>query len=480
MDVEAATLTKNPAAEGEAAGRERPAQGTPVDWNAPLTGAMFAFLVPLLLSNAVQGLSSTVSSILVGRYIGVAGLAAISAFFPVMFFLISFLIGLTSGGTVLVGQAFGAGRMDRVRAVAGTTLSFTFLSGVAVSVIGALFAPKILVFMGTPANILAQAESFARIAFLAPAFLFLFFAYSAFLRGIGDSNTPFYFLVVNTVLGAAVTPALIFGWAGLPRAGLNGAAWAMSVAPLLTLALLLAHLHRVRHPLRFDRDMVRHLRIDGRILAAMLKIGIPTAIQMVAVSLSEIAVVSLVNRFGSNATAAYGAYYQVANYVQMPAISLGMTASIFGAQAIGAGRQDRLAEVVRSAMRLNLAIGGALVTLSYLFAGEILSLFLAPGAAFRIAHGLLMITLWSYLVFGAASIFGGIMRASGVVLWPTALTIVSIWLVEIPTAYLLSRQIGIDGVWIGYSAAFVSSLVLQYGYYRLFWVGRQHRRMIEA
>lgn len=462
-------------------GARRAYQGSaPVDWNAPLPGVMFAFLIPFIVSNGLQGLSSTVSSILIGRYVGVEGLAAVSGFFPVLFFLISFVFGLGAGSTVLIGQAFGAGRMDRVREVAGTTLSATFLIGVIVSAIGAIFAPALLGFIGTPPNVLEQAVSFSRIAFLGPPLVFLYFTYSGFLRGIGDSKTPLWFLVVNTALGIVLTPALMFGWAGLPALGLVGSAWAFNSAAALTVVLILMYLHRIHHPLRLDREMVEHLKIDFGILAAILKIGIPTAVQMVMVSLSEIAVVGMVNRFGSDATAAYGAYYQVANYVQLPAMSLGMSVSIFGAQAIGAGRLDKLREVIRSGMLLNALVGGGLVGLAYLFAGNVLGWFLTDANAFHIAYRLLMITLWSYLVFGAASVLGGIMRASGVVLWPTVLSISAVWGVEIPLAYGLSRQIGVEGIWIGYSAAYVAILALQYGYYSLFWKGRRHERLIQT
>lgn len=460
--------------------RGRPRGPRPVDWDGPLPRIMFAFLVPLLASNAIQGASGTVTSILIGRYLGVEALASVAAFFPVFFFLISFIFGLGAGSTVLIGQAFGAGDMERVRKVAGTTLTFSFALGIVASALGTLFAPSILAFIGTPAEILDRASAFARVAFLAPVLFFIFFMYSNFLRGIGDSRTPLWFLAVNSALGIATTPPLMFGWFGLPALGLLGAAWSFPLSGGITLVLLLLYLRATGNPLKPDRDLVAKLRIDWGILRTMLGIGVPTALQLVMVSLAEIAVVTLVNGFGAEATAAYGAYYQVANYVQLPAISLGATVSIFGAQAIGAGRTDRLEGVIRAGLMLNAAVGGVLVALAYIFSSDVLRLFLTDETAFAIALRLLMITLWSYLVLGGSNIFAGIMRASGVVLWPTVLFIVSIWGVELPLAYFLSRHIGIDGVWIGYSSAYVANLAFQYGYYALFWRGREHRRLQAA
>jgi len=162
----------------------------------------------------------------------------------------------------------------------------------------------------------------------------------------------------------------------------------------------------------------------------------------------------------------------------MPAISLGIAVSIFGAQAIGAGRFERLHRVIGAGIALNFVIGGVLVIFCYLFATDILGWFLTDRETLRVAHRLLMITLWSYLVFGGTSVLTGIMRASGDVFWPTVLSIFSIWAVEIPVAYILSQRIGIDGIWVGYAMAFAAGFLLQYGYYRAFWQSKRHERLI--
>jgi Na+-driven multidrug efflux pump len=191
---------------------------------------------------------------------------------------------------------------------------------------------------------------------------------------------------------------------------------------------------------------------------------------MVMVSLSEIAVISFVNRFGSSATAAYGAVNQIVSYVQFPAISIGITSSIFGAQSIGAQRIDRLSKIVRAGVTLNYVIGGILITIVYLLAHEILSLFVTDPATLDIARGLLSITLWSYVIFGNTSVLSGMMRASGSVLWPTTIQICTIWGVEVPVAFVLSHgPLGLRGVWIAYPIAFTVALALQSAYYFAFW-----------
>ncbi|CAH0119290.1 Multidrug export protein MepA [Paenibacillus sp. CECT 9249] len=432
---------------------------------------MIMFLIPLLLSNVLQSIGQLVGSIVVGRYLGVDALAAISAFFPLFFLLVSFAIGVGSGSSILIGQAYGARNEERLKAILGTTLTFTFILGLALAIVGGIFTWDILRLVGTPDNIIQVSVHYARIMFWSLPVMFLYFVYTTCMRGTGDSKTPFYFLIVSTVLNVALLPLLIFGWLGLPKLGIYGAAYASVISTVLTFVVMLIYLRYKKHMLQFDASVRSKLRLDWGLMKLLLRIGIPSSISMILVSLSEIAVIAFVNRYGSDATAAYGAVNQVASYVQMPAISLGITVSIFAAQSIGGNQLDRLKQVIRAGILLNYIFGGVLILFVYLFAQNILSLFLTSEYTVEIAHRLLMITLWSYLIFGHAQLIAAIMRASGTVLWPTVFGIVSIWLVEVPVAYFLSfhTDLGIDGIWIGYPAAFLVSLVLQYAYYRLSW-----------
>jgi putative MATE family efflux protein len=330
----------------------------------------------------------------------------------------------------------------------------------------------------TPPDILHDCAVYSRIVFMWLPMLFPYFAYATFLRGTGDSKTPLYALIVATVLSAVLIPAFILGWAGLPRLGIAGAAIAGYIANATSFIALLAYLLYRNHPLQFDFEMLRDMRIDWVLLKSVVRIGVPTGLQTIMVALAEIAVISFVNRFGSDATAAYGAVNQIVGYVQFPAMSIGISASIFGAQSIGARRNDKLGSVVRSGVALNYIIGGFIILLSYVFAWNILGWFITQPRPLNIAHELLMITLWSYALFGNSAVLSGIMRSSGTVLWPTAINIFAIWGVEVPAAYILMHRFGIDGVWMGYPIAFGIGLALQFAYYELVWKKKQHERLI--
>lgn len=446
----------------------------------PIWKSMSMFLVPLLLSNVLQSVGQLFGMVVVGRWLGVNDLAAISAFFPLFFLLVSFVIGIGSGSSILIGQAFGAKNEDRLKAIVGTTLTFTFIIGVVLAIIGSIFAMDIMRLMGTPENIIEISVHYARILFISMPVLFLYFAYTTFMRGTGDSKTPFYFLIVSTALNMILLPILIFGWLGAPKLDVYGAAYASVISTVITFIVMLLYLKKKNHPLQLDSTVRKYLRMDGELLKLLLRLGIPASINMILVSLSEIAVIAFVNRYGSDATAAYGVVNQVASYVQMPAVSLGITVSIFAAQSIGANQFDRLQKVVKVGIIMNYVIGGVLIALIYLFSRDILSLFLTSQTTIEIAHSLVMITLWSYLIFGHAQIISATMRASGTVLLPTVIGVVSIWLVEVPVAYYLSyhTSLGIEGIWIGYPAAFIVSLILQYAYYKLSWQKKRITRLV--
>jgi putative MATE family efflux protein len=474
-------MSTTPTATTEAPADKTGLRGTPVAAaGAPraLWKTFLFFLAPMLLSNILQSLSGTINNIYIGQMIGVSALAAVSSFFPVMFFFIAFVIGLGAGASVLIGQAWGARDVAKAKAVAGTTLAVGILLGLAVAVFGGAFTTPLLALLGTPPDVLADSTSYARIMLIAMPGLFVFLLSTAMLRGVGDTVTPLLTLIISTVVGLIVTPALIRGWGGLPQLGVASGAWATVVAFVVATLWMAWRLRSRGSPLAPDAELIRHLRIDPKLLKAVLKVGVPTGVQMIVVALAEIALLSLVNGYGSSATAAYGAVNQVVAYVQFPAISIAITASILGAQAIGAGRADRLGAIAKTALLMNLALTGGLVLLGYLFSRHLMGFFITSAPVIEIAQTLLHIMLWSLVIFGMAAAISGIMRASGSVLVPTAISILCLIGIEVPVAWFMSHRIGLNGIWYAYPVTFGAMLLLQTAYYRLVWRKKAIRRLV--
>ncbi|WP_339036080.1 MATE family efflux transporter [Bradyrhizobium symbiodeficiens] len=444
----------------------------------PLSTTFLRFLAPLMLSNALQSLFGTVSNVYLGQMIGVDALAAVSVFFPVTFFLFAFVMGLSTGATVLIGQAFGTGEHDKIRCVAGTTLAIGLLLSISIALIGGLFSRQLMMALATSADILDQASAYARIMLLTMPLGFVFLLMTAMIRGVGDALTPLLALALSTAIGLILTPMLIRGSFGLPAAGITSPAWAAAISNALTLIALALYLRRKKHALAPDAALLRHLRLDGAMLGKILGIGLPSAVGMVVMAIAELVLLGLVNGYGSAAKAAYGAVNQVMGYTQFTAMSISIAVSILGAQAVGGRDRTRLDGIVRTGLAFNLVLTGGLVALIYLTPRAILGIFITDGAVLDLAKELLFIALWSSVPFGLATVFSGAMRAAGVALTPMLLSIFAILAIELPAAVILSRTIGLAGIWAAYPIVFCAMFVLQMGYYFLVWRKRGILRLV--
>jgi putative MATE family efflux protein len=442
----------------------------------PMWRTFVVFLVPMMLSNVLQSLSGTLNNIFLGHMLGVDALAAATGFFPVMFFFIAFVMGLGMGTTVLVGQAFGAGDHERVRAIAGSALALTLIAGVVIAVFGGLFTDQLMTALGTPLDIRADSIAYARVMLISMPVFFVFLLATSILRGVGDAVTPLWVLAISSGVGLILTPLLIRGVIGFPPLGVASAAWASLASLIVALGWLAWRLHGKGHPLAPNAALMRHMKLNGKILAIVMRIGVPTGVQMVIMAVAEIVLLGLVNRYGSNATAAYGVINQVLAYVQFPAMSIGITASILGAQAIGAGRTHQLGAITKTGLLLNLILTGAGVIAIYLFSRTIIGMFINQPEVVDLTQQLLQIVLWSVVVFGMSVVFSGVMRSSGAVLAPTGISILAILAVEVPTAWLLSAQIGVDGVYYAYPAMFCAMMLMQAAYFTFVW----RKRSIKA
>lgn len=432
----------------------------------------------MMLTNILQSLVGTINGIYLGQMIGVDALAAVSAFFPIMFFFISFVIGLGAGSSVLIGQAWGAREPEKVRTVAGTTLTVALFGSAMIAVFGGLFCRQLMVLLATPPGILDAAESYARIMLVTMPLTFVFILLTSMLRGTGDTLTPLVALAISAGVGLLATPALIKGWLGLPQLGVASAAWASAISGVFTLLWLTLDLRRRRHVLAFDGAFLRAMWIDRTLLRKVLNIGIPSAAGIVTMSVAELVLLGLVNGYGAGATAAYGAVNQVLGYAQFPAVSIAITVSIFGAQAIGRGQSNRIGSIVRTGLVMNLVLTGSLVAVAYLLSQLIMGFFITDPAVLELAQRLLRIVLWSSVVFGMALVFSGAMRSSGTVWAPLTIQMFAIACIEVPAAILLGRTIGIDGIWTAYPITFSAMFFLQMSYYLLVWRKRAIKRLI--
>ncbi len=428
---------------------------------------LLLFALPILLGNVLHSINISINSIWIGRFLGEAALTASSVANTVLFLLLGGVFGVSLAASVLVGQYIGANRPQEAKHVVGTSATFFVLLSIGITLFGFFASDWLMRVMHTPPEALPYATAYMRILFVAVPFLYTFSYVMAVLRGAGDAKTPFKFLLVSTVLDIALNPLFIFGWGPIPAMHIAGSALASVIASAVSLVALLIYLYRTHNPLCLRGPELRHLYPDRAIVGALLRKGIPMGLQLIVISLSGVLMIALVNQFGTDTAAAYGAALQVWNYIQMPAFAISMAVSAMVAQNVGAARWDRVARIAKVGVFYNVVLGSALVLAVELASGHVLGLFLPRGSpALAIAEHINLIVAWSFVFFGVPLTLFGVVRATGAVVPPLVIFFVTLILFRFPFATLMMERWGADAIWWSFVFAAVLTTLLSLAYYR--------------
>jgi putative MATE family efflux protein len=256
------------------------------------------FAIPMLIGNVFQQLYSVIDSIVVGKFVGKNALAAVGTSGPVIFLLISFMIGITMGFTIVISQYFGAKDLTKVQKAIGTMYIFLFFISILMSVVGFLISGFIFRVIKLDPQIIPMAQVFLNIFFGGLVFLFGYNGTSAILRGLGDSKTPLYFLVGSVVMniGLDLVFVLVFHW------GVPGVAYATVISEALAFISQILYLNKYHKVVKFS---FRSLKFDYPIFIKSLRIGLPTGFQQTFVAMGMVALYWVVDKFGIDANAAY-------------------------------------------------------------------------------------------------------------------------------------------------------------------------------
>jgi putative MATE family efflux protein len=443
----------------------------------PIAKTLLLFALPILGSTVLQSLNASVNAMWIGHYLGESALTATSNATLILFLLLSAVFGVSMACTILVGQSLGARNVREAKRVVGTSAGFFLVISVAIAALSYVFTPGLLRAMGTPADALPYAVPYLRIIFLALPSMYFYNFMMMTLRGAGDSRTPFLFMGLSVVLDVVLNPVLIFGVGPFPRMGIAGSATATLIAQTVALFALLGTLYARKYFLRITRVELGFFKPDLAILRALIFKGLPMGLQMIVISSSAILMMRLVNGYGSQTTAAYGAATQLWNYVQMPAMAIGAAVSSMAAQNVGARLWDRVSRIAITGVIYNFLLGGALVGIIYLFNVPALNLFL-PGdsVGLGLAEHLNAIVVWSFMFFGVTFVLFGVVRSTGAVWAPLIILTITMWMVRPPFALSLMPSMGADAIWWSFPLGSLLSMLLAIGYYR--WGGWRHAHML--
>ena len=424
------------------------------------------FSIPLLLGNVFQALYKTVDSIWVGQFLGAKALGAVSVSFPIIFILISLVTGITMATSVLVAQYAGAKNPEMISKTMNNSFLLLGTVAVIVTTIGIVFNEQILILLNTPQEILAFAVEYLNIYLLGLIFVFGFNVMSAVLNGLGDPRTPVKFLIVATITNIILDPLFIFGVGFIPKMGIAGAALATIISQALALALIVIYLYRTNHIIR---PKIKDFKVAGELLWKLIKIGLPAGIQQIVVSMGLTVMVGVINSFGADAVAAFGAASRLDQFAHMPAMSFGVAVSAITGQSLGAAKTERVKEIFKWGSILVSGITAIMVILALAIPKTFLQIFTSDADVLSIGSVYLRIVGLSYIPFSLMFVANGILRGAGDTFPTMVFSFVSLWLIRIPLARYLSslESLGVNGIWIAISTSSFISMMLSQTYYML-------------
>ncbi|PKP32047.1 MAG: MATE family efflux transporter [Bacteroidetes bacterium HGW-Bacteroidetes-16] len=419
------------------------------------------FAIPMLLGNVLQQMYNVVDSIIIGKVLGKEALAAVGANFPLIFALISFVVGIAIGATVIIAQYYGAKQMDMVKRTIDTLYIFMFFASIVLTIIGISFSESIFRFIDLPEEVVPLAVSYFNIYAIGFVFFFGFQGTSAILRGLGDSKTPLYFLVVSTIIniGLDVLFVVIFHW------GIEGVAAATVIAQAGAFLSIVWYLNKYHKFLDFSP---LKMKFDREIFKKSLQIGLPSGFQQTAVAIGFLALYRIVNTFGTPTVAAYSVATRIDSFATMPAMAFSAAISTFVGQNIGANKNERIGKGLKATLLMISVLALTISACTVIFAEPLMRLFTNKEDYEVVAIGVSYLQIVSpfYMVFSMMFIFNGALRGAGDTLFPMFITIMALWIIRLPLSYLLSLHFGAIGIWWGIPIAWAFGVLASSLYYK--------------
>ena len=435
--------------------------------SGPILRQLVFFALPLMLGNIFQMFYNTVDSIIVGNFVSKQALAAIGSTTMIVNLLVFFFNGFSIGAGVVIGQYFGARNPEKLHDAVQTTMSAAFVLSILLSILGVALVRPLLKLMNTPDDVFRDATLYLRIYIGGISGLLIYNMGSGILRAVGDSTRPLYFLILTSLLNIVLDLFFVL----VLKAGIAGAAIATILSQFVSAVLTLALLTRTRDIYRLNW---KDLHIDVPILRKIFSIGMPTGLQAIVTSVSNIFVQGYINVFGSGVMAGWSSYNKLDQFILLPMQSMAMASTTFVSQNTGAGNEQRSDRGTVAALALASAITAAIAAVLYVYAPAAVRLF-SPDAEV-IAYGALFLhTNVFFLVFNCINhVLAGSLRGRGdsrgpmIIMLSTFVGLRQIYLYVV-THFVANtpRMVG-----FGYPVGWMSCCVVELLYY---WIRKKHR-----
>lgn len=422
---------------------------------------LILFSLPVLISNIIQSLYSTVDMLVVGQFAGEISMSGVNIGGQVSFLITNMVFGLSVGATVLVGQYKGADDRKSMHETIATLFVSLLVAAVVITVSMLILTNPLLRLIKTPTESFSEAKIYFIISMLGTIFIFGYNALSAIMRGLGDSRNPLIFVAIACVVNIFLDLLFVAYF----KMGAAGAAIATVVSQAISMILCIIYLKRNDFIFDFSLDSFRGATKEK--LKLILKIGIPTSVQNVATSASFLFLTALVNSIGVMASAAVGAVGKLNGFAILPGVAMSTSVSAMSAQNIGAGKYDRASKTMFTGMAIALAISTVIFLLVGIFPEQCMMMF-GKNPEF-IANGVEYIKAfkYDYLIAPLVFCFNGLFIGSGHTTVSLANGILSSILFRIPASFLfgITMKMGLLGVGLGAPVASAAALIFGLVFY---------------
>lgn len=380
---------------------------------------LLLFFFPILIGTFFQQLYNTVDTIIVGQFVGTEALAAVGTTGTVINLLVGFFVGVASGATVIISQYFGANDRENLSKSVHTSMALAVAGGVVIMVFGIVTARPTMLAMGVPDDIMDDAVLYMNVYYLGIIGNLIYNIGTGVLRAIGDSRMPLYVLIVcclaNVVLDLLFV--VVFHW------GVFGVAFATILSQLISAVLLMIRLMGTQEAYHVE---LRKIRFHKDILKNVVRIGLPSGLQSVMYSFSNILIQASINSFGTTAIAAWAAIGKIDGFIWMVMNAFGIAVTTFAGQNFGARQYDRMKRCTRVGLGMCLGTIIALSALLFIFRYQLLMFFTGDAEVVNIGAQFCLVLAPSYFTFVFIEILSGAIRGAGEALQPMLITCIGV------------------------------------------------------
>src|SRR5690625_778470 len=428
--------------------------------------SLVSLAIPIILANIFQTAYQLVDTFWLGR-LGANAVAAVSISFPLLFLVLSVGGGLTLAGTVIVSHYKGAEDQRGVNFSSAQTIVIIFIVSILLSAIGYTSAAPLMRLVGAGPEIFVEAVSYFQISSIGFVFLFIFYVFQSLMRGIGNVLLPMYIVIGTVFLNLILDPLFIFGFGPIPGYGVAGAA----VASVITQGIsALAGILILRRGNKGIKIHWSDLSIDVSWIKRMFELGIPASLEQSARAAGMTMMVIIVASFGSHVVAAYGIGARILSLIIVPALGLSIATTTLVGQNIGASKIKRAEKVGNLSAKVALW-GLTTIGLLLFLVAEPLTAFFVPNDPKVIQDGTLFIQIMapSFGLLGVQQVLNGVFNGAGFTKASMLISILSLWILRFPLAYILSYNtpLGFEGIWWAFPTSNLIAAIAAFVYYKM-------------